>query len=55
MLNASDCGSRKAATPSTRNEFGRAASALFALPWFLDQADRVLIFDNSGSTPRIIA
>jgi predicted ABC-type ATPase len=25
------------------------------LPWFLDQADRVLIFDNSGSTPRIIA
>jgi len=25
------------------------------LPWFLDQADRALIFDNSGSTPRIIA
>ncbi|MBV8112839.1 MAG: hypothetical protein JO012_24105, partial [Hyphomicrobiales bacterium] len=25
------------------------------LPWFLDQADQALIFDNSGSTPRIIA
>jgi len=25
------------------------------LPWFLDHADRALIFDNSGSTPRIIA
>jgi predicted ABC-type ATPase len=24
------------------------------LPWFLDQSDRALIFDNSGSTPRII-
>jgi predicted ABC-type ATPase len=25
------------------------------LPWFLDQADRALIFDNSGSTPHMIA
>ncbi len=29
--------------------------SLDQLPWFLDQADRVWVYDNSGDTPRLIA
>jgi predicted ABC-type ATPase len=33
----------------------RYARSLKQLPWFLAQADKALIFDNSGSAPRLIA
>lgn len=33
----------------------RHARSLRHLPWFLDQADRAWIFDNSGARPRLVA
>jgi predicted ABC-type ATPase len=33
----------------------RYARSLDQLPWFLEQADQALIFDNSGAEPRPIA
>lgn len=33
----------------------RYSRSLQQLPWFLEQADRAWIFDNSGETPRLIA
>ena len=33
----------------------RRARSLKQLPWFLAHADGAWIFDNSGSTPRLIA
>jgi predicted ABC-type ATPase len=32
----------------------RRERSLAQLPWFLEQADRAWIFDNSGATPRLI-
>lgn len=32
----------------------RHARSLRQLPWFLDQADRASIYDNTGATPRLI-
>ena len=33
----------------------RYARSLNQLPWFLDQADRASVFDNSGAEPKLIA
>ncbi|MBP1806968.1 zeta toxin family protein [Rubellimicrobium aerolatum] len=33
----------------------RYVRSLEQMPWFLDQADRAWVFDNSGRTPRLIA
>lgn len=32
----------------------RYENSLKQMPWFLDQADRAWLFDNSGATPRLI-
>ena len=34
--------------------FGRYTRSLEQLPWFLDEADRAWIFDNSGAEPHLI-
>ena len=33
----------------------RRSRSLAQLPWFLDQADQAMIYDNSGATARLIA
>jgi predicted ABC-type ATPase len=33
----------------------RYSRSLAQLPWFIDEADRAWIYDNSGATPRLIA